>query len=113
MNPALHLAEHRVGCIASALVLLRRHVRHVAAPRPRLPRGDDRRLARHELVTGRVVRCGRLSGCLGTLSGQQDLNLGRCPLIISLVMAAALFGADAAGPVISASFRPFRFGGGL
>jgi hypothetical protein len=28
-------------------------------------------------------------------------------------MAAALFGADAAGPVISASFRPFRFGGGL
>jgi len=43
---ALHLAEYRVGCIASAPVLLRRHVGHVAAPQPRLPRGgDDRRLA--------------------------------------------------------------------
>jgi len=45
-DTTLNLAEHRVGRIASPLVLFRRHVGHVAAgPRSGLACGDDRRLA--------------------------------------------------------------------
>jgi len=43
---ALHLAEQRIGGIASSLVFLRCHVGHLAEAEPAAPRvlrGDDRR----------------------------------------------------------------------
>jgi len=87
-----------------------RHVRHVAAPRPRLPRGDDRRLARAVVVGG----CGRCAG----LHPVRPLRVGLC-IFLNLGRrlignpVAAPFPTTTAGPVISASFRPFRFGGRL
>jgi hypothetical protein len=38
-DPVLHLAPQRVGAIAAALVLLRRHVRHEAVVLVRSARG--------------------------------------------------------------------------
>jgi len=111
---ALHLAEQRVGCIASALVLLRRHARHVAAPGLRLPCGDDRRLA---IIVGWDVSAGRCSLCQTGIA--RLFEDGR---VIPTSAAASspapnrrrlFFAVTTAGPVILASFRPFRFGGGL
>ena len=57
-DPALHLLEHRVGCVTSPLVLLRRHVGHACMPG--LPRGDDGRAA-----GAVVVGCLRCFSCCG------------------------------------------------